>query len=86
MKVCWKDLTDALCHPKGILHKMKKTESIWGVTMGDCCKQDCGCGGGGGFFGGDNIWWIIIIIVLVICFCPGIFDGRGGGRCDDRCC
>ncbi|NLL95570.1 MAG: hypothetical protein GX227_00435 [Clostridiaceae bacterium] len=43
--------------------------------MGDCCR-DCGCGG---FFGGDNIWWIIIIVVLVLCFCPGIFDGRGCG-------
>jgi len=64
---------------------MKKVESGWGVIMGDCCKQDCCCGGGGGVFGGDNIWWIIIIIVLVICFCPGIFDGRGGcGRGCDR--
>ncbi len=56
--------------------------------MTDCCKQDCGCGGGGGggIFGGDNIWWIIIIIVFIICFCPGIFDGKGSGRFDDRCC
>ncbi|HHY64147.1 MAG TPA: hypothetical protein GX501_03780 [Clostridiaceae bacterium] len=47
--------------------------------MGDNCR-DCGCGcGGGGFFGGDSIWWIIILIILVLCFCPGIFDGRGCG-------
>jgi len=62
---------------------MKKAESGWGVIMGDCCKQDCCCGGGG-VFGGDNIWWLIIIIVLIICFCPGIFDGRGCGRCDQH--
>ncbi len=54
--------------------------------MGDCCKKDFDCDRG--FFGGDSFIWIIIIIVILLCFCPGIFDGRGGcGKCDhDPCC
>lgn len=79
-----------LCHSINNLHMINKAESKWGVIMGDCCKNDCGCGGGGGVFGGnDSFWWIIIIVVLVLCFCPGIFGGGGGfNRCCDRdpCC
>ncbi|WP_268919919.1 hypothetical protein [Acetivibrio mesophilus] len=28
--------------------------------------------------GNDFIWWIIIIL-FILCLCPGIFGGFGGG-------